>query len=174
MQPSAPERVGSEDDRGTAALHIRAATEADIPELSKLRYQFRSALAPAVEEADAFRERSALWMRERLGAGLWFCWVAEDDTGIRGNVWIQLVEKIPTPTDEPEIHAYLTNFFVTERARAQGVGSALLRCALEWSRTRGVHLIFLWPTRRTRKLYERHGFSADGDAMQLLFAPRAQ
>ena len=122
MQPSAPERVGSDDDTGTAALHIRAATEADIPELSKLRYQFRSAVAPAVEDANAFRERSALLMRERLGAGLWFCWVAEDDTGIRGNEWIQLVEKIPTPTDEPEVHAYLTNFFVRERAR--GVWSA--------------------------------------------------
>jgi len=154
--------------------HIRPASRDDVAELAQLRYDFRSNLSAPIEEEPDFIERCRAWMAQRLGDGRWYCWVAEDEGRLIGNVWIQLVEKIPTPTDEPEEHAYLTNFFVLEVARGRGVGSAILSYVLAWSERRRVHAVFLWPTTRTRAMYERHGFLADGDAMQLLFAPRAQ
>ena len=174
MESPVPVQLQPAPAFGLQACRIRPATADDIPRLAALRYEFRTALAPAVEQHDDFTARAEKWMRDRLGAGSWFCWLAHDREGICGTVWIQLVEKIPTPTDEPEMNAYLTNFFVVERARARGVGSELLRCVLTWCRERGVHIVYLWPTVRTRALYERHGFRADGDTMQLLFAPRAQ
>lgn len=153
---------------------IRAAGRDDVPQLAQLRYDFRSNLSAPIEKEADFTARSRSWMTERLGDGRWYCWVAVDGSRLIGNVWIQLVEKIPTPTDEPEEHAYLTNFFVQDAARGHGIGSDLLSRVLEWSARRQVHAVFLWPTIRTRALYERHGFLADGDAMQLLFVPRAQ
>ena len=153
---------------------IRQATREDIPDLARLRYLFRSSLAAPNEDEGAFVLRCESWMTARLGDGRWFCWVAEGPDGLLGNVWIQLVEKIPTPTDEPEEHAYLTNFFVQNEARGGGIGSHMMSQLLDWSAGRRVHAIFLWPTDRTRALYERHGFRADGDTMQLLFAPRAK
>jgi GNAT superfamily N-acetyltransferase len=153
---------------------IRQASSDDVAELAQLRYDFRSRLSAPIEDEADFTERCRSWMMQRLGDGRWHCWVAEDDGRLIGNVWIQIVEKIPAPTDEPEEHAYLTNFFVSEVARGRGVGSAILSHVLAWSERRRVHAVFLWPTTRTRAMYERHGFLADGDAMQLLFAPRAQ
>jgi len=153
---------------------IRQASSDDVAELAQLRYDFRARLSAPIEDEPDFIERCRSWMMQRLGDGRWHCWVAEDDGRLIGNVWIQIVEKIPAPTDEPEEHAYLTNFFVLEAARGRGVGSAILSHVLAWSERRRVHAVFLWPTTRTRAMYERHGFLADGDAMQLLFAPRAQ
>jgi GNAT superfamily N-acetyltransferase len=153
---------------------IRRATARDIAGLARLRYLFRSTLAAPNEDENAFLARCEAWMSARLDDGRWFCWVAEGPDGLLGNVWIQLVEKIPTPTDEPEEHAYLTNFFVLDEVRGRGIGSQLMTQLLDWSARRRVHAVFLWPTTRTRGLYERHGFRADGDAMQLLFAPRAK
>lgn len=153
---------------------IRHASRDDVAQLARLRYDFRSNLSEPIEDEEDFIERCGLWMAKRLGDGRWHCWVAEDGDRLIGNVWIQLVEKIPTPTDEPEEHAYLTNFFVLESVRGRGVGSDMLSRVLDWSAQRQVHAVFLWPTIRTRPMYERHGFRADGDAMQLLFAPRAQ
>lgn len=153
---------------------IRLATHEDIVQLARLRYAFRSTLAAPNEEEQDFLSRCRSWMDERLGNGRWHCWVADDGRGLLGNVWIQIIEKIPTPTDEPEEHAYLTNFFVLDASRGRGIGSELMSRVLEWSSARKVHAVFLWPTTRTRALYERHGFLADGDAMQLLFVPRAK
>ena len=154
--------------------HIRPAAGDDVPQLAQLRYDFRSNLSAPIEDEATFTARCRSWMAERLGDGRWYCWVVVEGGRLIGNVWIQLVEKIPTPTDEPEEHAYLTNFFVQDAARGRGIGSDMLSQVLEWSARRQVHAVFLWPTIRTRPLYERHGFLADGDAMQLLFAPRAQ
>ena len=153
---------------------IRRASRDDIVGLARLRYEFRSHLAAPIEDRAEFIDRCEEWMKERLGGGHWHCWLAEDEAGLLGNVWIQLVEKIPTPTDEPEEHAYLTNFFLLEPARGRGIGSEMMARVLEWSEQKQVHAVFLWPTTRTRALYERHGFRADGDVMQLLFAPRAK
>ncbi|HWG32560.1 MAG TPA: hypothetical protein VN650_00235, partial [Gemmatimonadaceae bacterium] len=94
------------------AYQIRHASRDDVAQLAQLRYDFRSNLSAPIEDEPDFIERCRSWMMERLGDGRWYCWVAEDADQLIGNVWIQLVEKIPTPTDEPEEHAYLTNFFV--------------------------------------------------------------
>jgi GNAT superfamily N-acetyltransferase len=153
---------------------IREANNADVTALAELRYEFRSALAQPIEERSAFLDRCRTWMTERIGNGRWFCWVTEVAGRVVGCVWVQIIDKIPTPTDEAEEHAYLTSFFVTERMRGIGIGSEMMVRVLDWTARRGVQAVFLWPTMRTRALYQRHGFHADGDVMQRLFSPRAQ
>lgn len=153
----------------TATVSIRAATPADIPRLAFLRYEFRRVRAPANETELEFRARCEAWMHARLGNDQWRCWVAEHDGVIVGNVWVSLMEKMPNPVVEPEEHAYVTNFFVLDEARGQGVGSLMLGAALAWCEARGVQAAILWPTERGRPLYERHGFSAKGEVMQKRF-----
>ncbi len=156
------------------AHKIRSATALDIERLAQLRYDFRSRLSTAVEDEATFVTRCRDWMDARIHDARWHCWLVEDEDRLIGNVWIQLIEKIPTPTDEAEEHAYLTNFFVLDTERGRGIGSELLSHVLRWVAQRDVQSVFLWPTMRTRALYERHGFRADGDVMQILLAPRAQ
>lgn len=147
---------------------LRIADPADAAELARLRYEFRSTERPATEPREAFVARATAWMRERLAPGTpWRCFVALRDGAITGHVWITLVEKVPNPgSDEPERHAYLTNLYVRPAERG-GPGSALLEAALGWCREARVDTVILWPSERSRTLYQRYGFDASRAVMVL-------
>lgn len=149
-------------------VNFRLARPSDAQALAQLRYDFRSSTGVATEPEAEFVERCRAWMTAHLNDGsLWKCWVAERDT-LLGAVWLQLVEKIPNPRAEPEYHAYLTNFYLQEAARGQGAGSRLLTMALDWCKARKVHAVILWPTEKSRTLYERHGFAVRSDLLELV------
>ena len=150
---------------------MRLANASDAPALAVLRYALRSSTGVATEPKSEFLRRCTAWMEDRLKKDAWVCWVAEEDEQLIGAVWLQLVEKIPNPRSEAEHHAYLTNFYVDERARGRGVGTKLLRAAIEWCKTRDVHAIILWPTERSRSLYERNGFAVRDDLLELIVKP---
>jgi len=89
----------------------------------------------------------------------------------RASRWVlfgrNLVEKIPNPIAEPEHYVYLTNFYVREEYRDQGLGSRLLAAVLDWAKSQNAEMIILWPTERSKPFYLRHGFSFAGDSMRL-------
>ncbi len=148
---------------------IRLATPRDAAALARLRYEFRASLAPPDEEEHTFVARCTTWMTPRLAPDArWRAWVAELGDDIVGVVWIGLIEKMPNPIVEPEEHGYLTNFYVRAGVQGRGVGTALLEAALGWCAERGVHAVLLWPTRRSRPLYERHGFAPPASLMELI------
>ena len=146
---------------------IRLATPTDAEALARLRYEFRTALDAAVESPTAFHERCTTWMAERLGAdGPWRCWIAETPSESVGAIWLHFLEKIPNPVDEPEAHGYITNLYVRPDCRGSGIGERLLATALEECDRRRVHSVVLWPTPRSRSLYERHGFAIPRTALE--------
>lgn len=98
-------------------------------------------------------------MRTALGPhGRWRAWLAEREGVVVGNIWLQVIEKIPNPVVEPESHAYLSNLYVVPEARG-GVGQALLDAALAHCRAIHAHSVILWPTDGSRTLYARAGFT---------------
>jgi GNAT superfamily N-acetyltransferase len=156
-------------NRKGADLGIRIATAADALMLAKFRYAFRTRRKPAEENETEFVERCNVWTEERLcETSSWRCWIAEQDRTPAGHLWAQLIEKIPNPSTESERHAYLTNFYVLEHARSLGIGSSLLKAALDWCKACEVHAVILWPTERSRSLYLRHGFAVRPDLLELL------
>ncbi|MDQ3742964.1 MAG: GNAT family N-acetyltransferase [Acidobacteriota bacterium] len=155
--------------RGSAGVNIRLAAESDAHALAGLRYEFRSSVGVVIEREPEFVGRCRRWMSERLReGGAWRCWVAECERELVGNLWAQLIEKIPNPVVEPERHAYITNFYVRERERGHGTGSLLMAAALGWCREADVHAVILWPTERSRSLYLRHGFAVREDLLELI------
>src|SRR5262245_35154764 len=135
-------------------LQIRLASPADAADLARLRFDFRSETRANVEEATAFIDRFSQWLAPRMRKTTWRCWVIERDKTLIGHLWLQLIEKIPNPTLEPEFHAYITNFFIVEAERGQALGSRLLSSALSWCREAGVQNVVLWPSEKSRSLYE--------------------
>ena len=151
-------------------IRVRMASEPDALTLARLRYEFRSLFHQVREDEAVFVDRCTVWMRERLRSeSLWKCWIAEVQDMAVGDVWIQLVEKIPNPIEEPEYYIYLTNFYVREQYRSHGVGSMLLSEILGWAKSRNVKTVILWPTERSKAFYIRHGFTTAEDIMQLNF-----
>ncbi len=152
---------------GEIKAEVRLASAADALTLARLRYEFRSSLRQVVERDEAFVERCAAWMQEHLRPeGDWKCWIAEWEQTAVGNVWAQLVEKIPNPVGEAEYYVYLTNLYVREELRRHGIGALLLSAALAWSRSMQVQTVILWHTERSKPFYTRHGFSEAHELMQ--------
>jgi|ERR1700754_1063196 len=146
---------------------IRFVSQPDVTKLAKLRFALRSRDSSNVETEAAFLKRCESWMAEVLNRTTWRCWVAEQEGDLLGALWLQLIEKIPNPTAESECFGYITNFFVAESARGKGLGSRILDEALAWCREQNVHAVILWPTEKSRSLYQRHGFTLPDDLLEL-------
>ena len=137
---------------------FRAAKGDDCSVLATMRYEFRVELDRATEPKTKFVRRCAAWMRKQLGQGLWRCWLAELDGRVVGHVWVDLIEKIPNPVGEPEVHAYVSNCYVVPEMRNRSIGERLLKQALVWCKAKGTDAIILWPTARSRSFYTKCGF----------------
>ena len=155
---------------------VREAAPDDADVLAQLRWDFRAALGAPTEDEAGFVARCAAWMRVRLAAGdAWRAWVATTSatTGagrIVGTLWVERIEKMPNPTDEPEAHAYVTNAYVRPAYRGARIGEALLAAAMRWCESAGVHAAILWPTEQSVPLYARHGFHAPEALLEREFA----
>lgn len=148
-------------------IDVRDATPADAAALAELRWEFRAGRDPAVEGHDAFIDRCVAWMLRELRSGdPWRAWVAVRDGRIVGQVWVDLLRKVPNPIGERERHAYLSNLYVQPSERG-GVGTALLQNAIDWARANEIDRIVLWPSAMSVTLYRRHGFTREGDVMEL-------
>ena len=90
----------------------------------------------------------------------WRCWVIDDGEQLLGHVAVQLFEKMPNPVNEPEAHAYLTNFYVVPEMRGRGLGRKLLNKALSWCRAQSTDAVILWATAESKSLYRRCGLLA--------------
>src|SRR5438874_13460933 len=155
-----------------ARVRIRLAKSSDSDALAELRYRFRTETEPAAETKPRFLRRCASWMKKRFRSGShrWRCWVLDDGKQLLGHVCVQLFEKIPNPVnDEPELHAYVTNFYVIPEMRGQGLGKRLLNKALSWCRARGTDAVILWPSPASKSLYCQYGFVAPSDIFELRY-----
>jgi ribosomal protein S18 acetylase RimI-like enzyme len=153
-------------------ITIRLASPGDAPTLARLRYDFRASQDPASEPEADFVARCTSWMAARLVPGsAWRCWVAEDTGRLIGTLWLQLLEKLPNPVAEPEHHGYITSVYVDPSRRGAGLGSRLLDTCLRVCMAEGLDAVILWPSARSRRLYERHGFAVCDDLFERRLGP---
>ena len=108
-------------------------------------------------------------MKKAFGAdsSRWRGWVIDDGKQLLGHVFVQVFEKMPNPVNEPEAHAYLTNFYVVPEMRGQGLGGKLLNKALTWCRAQDADAVILWATAESKSLYRRCGLHEPADILEL-------
>jgi GNAT superfamily N-acetyltransferase len=152
-----------------ARVQIRVATSADWRALAEMRYRFRAEVGSPTETKSRFVQRCTSWMKKAFGAdsSAWRCWVIDDGKQLLGHVCVQLFEKMPNPVNEPEAHAYLTNFYVVPEMRGRGLGRKLLNNALSWCRAQSVDAVILWATAESKSLYRQCGLLEPADILEL-------
>jgi GNAT superfamily N-acetyltransferase len=108
-------------------------------------------------------------MKKAFGAdsSVWRCWVIDDGKQLLGHVCVQLFEKMPNPVNEPEAHAYLTNFYVVPEMRGRGLGRKLLNKALSWCRAQSADAVILWAAAESKSLYRQCGLLEPADILEL-------
>ncbi len=147
---------------------LRRAVPADAEALARLRYAFRSTLGSAIETERDFLARAERWLDARLRTTAWLAWLADaPDTGVVGQCYLQVIEKIPNPVGEAEWIGYVTNVFVKSEWRGRGIASSLIDLALDHCNTYGAYSVILWPTDESRALYARNGFDTPQRLMEL-------
>ena len=160
-----------------SGVTIRLAEPTDAPALAQLRYDFRASLDPVTEPEADFLARCTSWMAARLGPGnCWRCWAAVEAGRLVGSLWLHRIEKIPNPVAEAESHGYITNVYVEPTRRGEGLGSQLMDTCVQVCTADGLDALILWPSQRSRSLYERHGFAVRDDLFERRLSPthRAQ
>jgi GNAT superfamily N-acetyltransferase len=150
-------------------FRIRVATSGDWNALAEMRYRFRAEVGSPTETKSRFVRRCTSWMKKAFGvdSSAWHCWVIDDGKQLLGHVCVQLFEKMPNPVNEPEAHAYVTNFYVVPEMRGRGLGRKLLNKALFWCRAQGADAVILWATAESKSLYRRCGLLEPADILEL-------
>jgi GNAT superfamily N-acetyltransferase len=90
-----------------------------------------------------------------------------------GTIWLHRIEKLPNPVGEAETHGYVSSLYVDPACRGEGLGGRLLGACLEACLAEGVDAVILWPTPRSRSLYQRHGFAVREDLLERRLRPSA-
>jgi len=145
---------------------IRIARVEDADDLARLRWDMRLEELEPVIEFGVLVEQFRRFVEKTVGRGTWRVWVAELDGSPVANLWLQLVERVPRPdAAEASRIGYLTNVYVEEAHRNEGLGSAMLDQVLDWARGEGLGLLIVWPSERSVPYYRRAGFEPSTDAM---------
>jgi GNAT superfamily N-acetyltransferase len=148
------------------SYQIRRAGIDDAEQLARLRFEFRTERLPAVENRSEFLDRCRSWMEQRLTPpSAWRCWTAALGADLIGTLWMQLIEKLPNPSEEQELHGYVSSVYVVPPHRKAGIGGALIDACLAQCERVGVDSVFLWSTPGSRALYHRKGFAARDDLL---------
>jgi GNAT superfamily N-acetyltransferase len=138
---------------------IETANVDDASELARLRWELYTEQEGELEALDGYRERFEVFAREALSTDSWRAWIARDDTGPVGAMWLQTVARIPVPGKVAGPIGYLTNVYVAPEHRNAGLGARMLNEITSWCRAEGYSLLIVWPTERSRPFYGRAGFA---------------
>jgi GNAT superfamily N-acetyltransferase len=149
-------------------VRVRQATELDVEELARLRWQSTIEEGEIAETLASFTECFRSVAHTMLRSGAWTIWGLSDDQQLLGTVYVQEVAKVPRPDGRPCSYGYVTAVYLESAVRNQGLGSRLLQEAIEAARTRGVEFLIVWPSEKSVSFYGRLGFQLSADAMELL------
>ncbi|RJL33629.1 GNAT family N-acetyltransferase [Bailinhaonella thermotolerans] len=136
---------------------VRQATDADIPELVRLRELLGERMGAGT--AGGWQEAYAEVLRERMGGPDLVAYVVDAPGAGLAACGIGIVQvRLPGPFRPDGRVGHLLNMVTDPAWRRRGYGSAILTALLRWFRERDVNRVDLHATPEGAALYRRHGF----------------
>lgn len=153
-------------------MNVRKASPDDLRQLAELRWEFQK---PSGNDSETVREDflryCARFLENGLEDGTWVYWVAEADGLIVSHAFVQRIRKVPRPGCLIGEFGYLTNVYTRPEYRRRGYGGRLLDTIREWAGEEGLELLIVWPSRESAGFYEKAGYSAENEIMELITMP---
>jgi GNAT superfamily N-acetyltransferase len=137
---------------------VRVATPRDVAAIAELRALWSTGTAPAPR----FARDVAEWLEEEGDRRT--TWLAERDGAAVGLASLFEYRRMPKPGRPASRWGYVSNMFVREEARDQGIGAALLDAVIAAADERGYARLVLSPAERALPFYRRAGFVVPGYA----------
>jgi len=158
------------------ATEIRRATEADIPELSRLvaaLAAWEEALDPRARfDWDMIRD-APQWLKLVLNREHHAIWVATEGDRLVGHLWARLKRQAEGAI--PQSIGYISQAFMEEGFRGHGLMKPMLEQAYEWFRDAGITVVTLSVLHRNwlgATAWHRLGFSDWREERRMDLKPR--
>ncbi len=87
------------------------------------------------------------------------------------HIFVQRIRKVPSPLDPVVRFGYVTNVYTRPSYRNRGIGTELLSRVLGWAREEHLETLIVWPSDLSVGFYQRAGFRADNDVLELEILP---
>lgn len=152
-------------------MEYRKATKADIDQLARMRWDFQteSEKASPVWEKEEFIKSCEDFYSQVLDSQDWIFFIAEFDNQVIAHVAILIVDNFPTPLKPVNRWGYLTNTFTKKEFRGKGVGSGLIKYAIDEVKSLKIETMIVWPSEKSIDFYKRAGFNKSAEIMELSF-----
>jgi GNAT superfamily N-acetyltransferase len=150
-------------------MQYRIATDKDLAQLAELRWDFRSedGTEQPVVDREEFVEACIELLKQGLASGIHTYWIAEQAGEIISQVFVHRIDLVPRPCKIRDQFGYITNNHTKPAYRNQGIGSELMRRVTQWARDEDLELLIVYPSEEAVTFYERAGFCAENDVMEL-------
>jgi GNAT superfamily N-acetyltransferase len=146
---------------------IRRAEHADLAAIVQLRREWTREEHGDTADPD-FDEHLAAWFARESSRRI--TWMAGEGGRPVGMLNLAIYERMPRPGRALSRWGYLGNVFVLAAYRSRGIGSQLVRAALNYADENGFARVVLSPSERSIPIYERAGFGP-ADALMLRTPP---
>lgn len=148
----------------------REATLADIKDLARLRIDFlKEVQRPKTRlvREEGLHEILLDYFQKYIESGDFVAWVALADGEIISTSGLCFSQIIPGFTLLDGRVAYIMNIYTLPEWRKKGVGKQVFHHILEAAKERGYKRVLLHATEDGRPIYEKFGFRATNDEMEL-------
>ena len=116
---------------------------------------------------EAVKQFEVRYFQEKMRANQFAAWVAETaDGAIIATAAVSFYETAPKPWNLESKYAFVSSMYTEPEYRRQGIGSRLLKEALDYSRSQGISHATLHASQSGKSLYESFGFE-DTNEMRL-------
>ena len=112
-----------------------------------------------------------IFLQEGLSSGAHAYWLAVENADIISHVFVQKIPMVPRPCKIHDYFGYITNAYTLPDRRSEGIGAALMAHVIDWAQHEDLELLIVWPSDRAVSFYQRLGFDANNDVLQLVLRP---
>jgi GNAT superfamily N-acetyltransferase len=154
---------------GSSGFDVRPASEADVPELVRLRrMMFEGMGVDDSDQLDALGAAAEAYFAEAVPGGGFHAWLAVTCTGLAiGAGGVVLDQHPPSPGNLSGQVATIMNLVTDQHHRRRGIARRIMEVIIDWLAERGIQWVSLHATDVGRPLYEELGF-VESNEMRLV------